>query len=187
VVVNRQKPLAGESYPDDRSLVRACAAGDAEAWSRIVDRYERLVYAIPLREGLTHHEAADVAQETFAALMTSLGSIRQPERLGSWLMTVARRLTWRERSKAARRTLDLETIDIEAEGDLGAESVNALWVYQAVQSLGEPCRSLVISLFFDPSEPDYAEIAVRLGRPIGSVGPLRARCLDRLRRLLEDA
>lgn len=171
---------------DNRSLLDACRNGDASAWSRIVDRYERLVYAIALREGLSQHDAADVAQETFTALIKGVDTITDPERLPAWLITVARRRSWR---RLGRQSLPLDDLDDDAvtADDVAADTARALWVYEAVQDLGEPCRSLVIALFFDPAEPSYAEIALRLGRPVGSVGPLRARCLDRLRAVLEQA
>lgn len=186
-LTEQRRTAARALFPDNEALVRACQAGDALAWSEIVDRYERLVYAIPLKEGLSFDQAADVAQETFAALMTSMHRIRQPERLASWLMTVARRLSWRERSRAAADRIDIAGIDVLDVGDVSDDWVTVEWVYDSVQGLGEPCRSLVLSLFFDPDEPSYAEIALRLGRPVGSVGPLRARCLDRLRSVLEEA
>lgn len=174
-------------FPDNSALIRACQDGDALAWSEIVDRYQRLVYAIPLKEGLDIDQAADVAQETFTTLMTSLHRIRQPDRLASWLMTVARRLSWRERNRAGCDELDVDAVDVEDGADAGSEWATVEWVYDALQGLSDPCRSLVLSLFFDPAEPSYAEIAMRLGRPVGSVGPLRARCLERLRTLLEGA
>ena len=169
---------------DEQALFEACRNGDDRAWSQIVNRYERLVYAVPLKEGLSREDAADVAQETFAALMTAIDSINQPERLGYWLLTVARRLSWRQRAKG-RDVVPLDDGPTPAENDLSAEAVRALWVYEAIQDLGEPCRSIVLGLFFDPTEPSYEEIAVRIGRPLGSVGPLRSRCLERLRRNLE--
>lgn len=184
-MIERQQRARHRLFPDNEALVRACQRGDAVAWSEIVDRYERLVYAVPLKEGLTIDEAADVAQETFATLMISLHQIRQPDRLGWWLMTVARRLSWRERHRDGRAEIDVTSIDLEGDADVGEESVTVQWVFDAIQSLAEPCRALVVSLFFDPAEPSYAEIAVRLGRPLGSVGPLRARCLDRLKNVLE--
>lgn len=175
----------GRLFPDNAALIAGCRNGDAQAWSAIVDRYERLVYAIPIGEGLSPDQAADVAQETFASLMAHVDKIRRPESLASWLMTVARRLSWKERHHIRRDVVDVSTIDLGSDVDLSAESVTVQWVYDAIQGLAEPCRSLVLSLFFDPAEPSYAEIALRLGRPLGSIGPLRARCLERLRTLLE--
>jgi RNA polymerase sigma factor (sigma-70 family) len=182
-MVERQRRSAHGLFPDNAALVEACRGGDALAWNEIVDRYERLVYAIPLNEGLTSEEAADVAQETFATLIAGLDQISRPDRLGSWLMTVARRLTWRARHHKSRHSVDVESVEVGVDAEHDGH-IDALWVYEAVQDLSDPCRSLVVSLFFDPAEPSYAEIAVKLGRPLGSVGPLRARCLDRLKTAL---
>jgi RNA polymerase sigma factor (sigma-70 family) len=182
-MVERQRRSAQGLFPDNAALVEACRGGDALAWNEIVDRYERLVYAIARKEGLTPDEAADVAQETFATLIASLDQIQHPDRLGSWLMTVARRLTWRARHDRSRQSVDVDSIEIGVDS-ADCAPVDALLVYEAIQGLSDPCRSLVVSLFFDPAEPSYAEIAVRLGRPLGSVGPLRARCLDRLKTAL---
>ena len=79
----------------DQSLLRACQSGDHKAWETLLERYERLVYSIPLNFGLSRGDADDVAQATFSALIRSLGSIADEERLGAWLGTVARRQTWR--------------------------------------------------------------------------------------------
>ena len=173
-------------FSDNTELMLACRSGDRRAWEQIVDRYERLVYAIPIREGLRRDDAADVTQETFAALVDSLHRIKDPDRLGYWLMTVARRLTWRVRHGQPHAVIELDEIADDDCPSIVDGTLQALWVYEAITRLDEPCRSLVLSLFFDPSEPSYGEIAVRLGRPLGSVGPLRARCLDRLRGILEE-
>lgn len=170
--------------PDVAVLLERCADGDEVAWDEIVSRYERLVYAIPVREGLDPDAAADVTQETFAALIRSLDRITEPERLGAWLMTVSRRLTWRRRAQV-RATSPLETIDIEID-DASDAAVESLWVYEAMHDLDDLCRGLITALFFDPAAPSYSEIAVSLGRPVGSIGPLRSRCLDRLRGRLEE-
>lgn len=172
-------------FSDNAELLVGCRDGDHRAWEQIVDRYERLVYAIPLREGLRRDDAADVTQETFAALVDSLDRIKDPDRLGYWLMTVARRLTWRVRHGQRHGVIDLDEIAADDGPSIVDGTLHAVWVHEAITRLDDPCRSLVLSLFFDPSEPSYGEIALRLGRPLGSVGPLRARCLGRLREILE--
>lgn len=167
------------------ALLAACRAGSTTAWRSLVDRYERLVYAIPLREGLDEDDAADVTQETFAALLRNLDTITDPDRIAHWLMTVARRTTWRCRAGRARRRADTTDVDVLAVEDHSNDMLDALAVHEAIQRLEEPCRSLVLALFFDPREPSYVDIATRLGRPLGSIGPLRGRCIGRLRSALE--
>lgn len=183
--VSLELPRCG-SAPSNRELIEQCDAGDVDAWNELVARYERLVYAIPMREGLSEHDAADISQATFEALIESLDRIRQPERLGYWLMTVCRRLTWMRRTSSSFE-LSMGT-DLP---ELPSEDPTSRWertvaVYDAVATLDEPCRSLITSLFFDPAEPSYAEISHELGYSIGSLGPLRGRCLDRLRRALDE-
>jgi len=170
--------------PIDQILLERCSAGDQDAWRTVVKRYERLVYAIPLREGLSKEQAANVAQETFTTLFTKLDAIRDPARLPSWLMTVARRESWRRRNNAM--LLVSEVDEIAADDDFVEQYSESAAIYSAVQSLGNPCRELIFGLFLDPAEPEYAALAEGLGRPVGSIGPLRGRCLTRLRVILEE-
>ena len=65
----------------DAELVVACRAGDQEAWGLLVGRYERLVFSVALRNGVTRDEAADITQMTFIALLESIGRLRDGERL----------------------------------------------------------------------------------------------------------
>lgn len=179
--------LAAQCGQSNATLLTACRAGSSTAWTSLVDRYERLVYAIPLREGLDEDDAADVTQETFAALLRNLDSITDPDRIAHWLMTVARRTTWRWRTGRARRRTDTSNVELMPVDDHSEDMLDALAVHEAVQRLEDPCRALVLALFFDPREPSYAQIATRLGRPVGSIGPMRGRCIDRLRSELVKA
>lgn len=167
-------------------LIERCSDGDLAAWHELVTRYERLVYAIPLREGLSADDAAEISQAAFETLVQSLHRIERPERLGQWLMTVTRRLTWRRRS-AQRAEISIGVAPFEPAGDVAsAQWERTVDMYDAVAELGEPCRSLLLGLFFDPDEPSYEELARLLGMAVGSIGPLRARCLARLRAALES-
>src|SRR4030095_16986550 len=78
----------------DCDLIRACRAGDARAWERLLDKYERLVFSISLNYGLTADDAADVTQITFTILLQNLNTLPDEIRLSAWLATVARRPTW---------------------------------------------------------------------------------------------
>lgn len=173
------------SEPSNSSLVARCLDGDARAWEAIVHRFERLVYAIAGREGLNSDQAAEVTQHAFGELVRQLPDLRDPERLGDWLSVVARREVWRIRREAtaAHSNRIAFVVDQVAE-DFSELYAMAAAVQQAVQALGEPCRSMITALFFDESEPDYRAISRAIGRPIGSIGPLRSRCLERLRALL---
>ena len=172
--------------PSDLELLNACRAGDQDAWGLLVERYERLVFSVALRNGVTREEAADITQMTFIALLESIGRLREDQRVASWLMSVARRLAWRQRRRSEREGRLIEQMD-QPEDPLTAWERVAV-IHEGLQQLGQACRDLLIALYFDPSAPSYAMVAERLGRSIGGIGPMRARCLQRLRALLgEDA
>ncbi len=168
----------------DSALIGQLRAGQAWAWSAFVDRYQRLVYSVALRNGLPPEDAVDVAQTTFLVFLESVSSLRSDESVASWLMTVARRQSWRVRQRK-RREVPVEGLSTTSEeSDLDWDQLAT--VHSAVAKLGNPCRDLIIALYFDPAEPTYSAIARRLDRSIGSIGPLRGRCLKRLHGLLED-
>jgi RNA polymerase sigma factor (sigma-70 family) len=177
-----------------------CRRGDAAAWEALVLRYRRLIYAIPRRSGLNEEQAADVFQTVFARLLEHLDRIEQPARIGAWFVTTARRESWRVmRRDSAALSLDAEQDDEHRTGadllpddaPLPADVVQRLEqqhaVRTAVQALDERCRSLLTLLFYCPQPRAYCEIAAALGIAEGSIGPTRARCLQKLRRLLENS
>src|SRR5919198_4154865 len=89
-------PCSGsaERHPvrdSDRPLVQACRAGDRRAWETLVRRYERLLYAIPLRCGLSEDDAADVFQTVCVRLLENLEKVRDEQHLTGWLITTAKR------------------------------------------------------------------------------------------------
>ncbi len=143
-------------------------------------------------KGLNREDAADVTQAVFEALLTSLDKIREHERVSAWLLVVARRQVWRVRNRRLREH-PVPDVDPGVErtgtavpgGDVDV-SDRVLELHEALGRLGTPCRELVTALYLDPSEPSYEEVALRLGRPVGSIGPSRARCLERLRRILAE-
>lgn len=176
----------------DDNLLEACRRGDARAWERLLDRYERLVFSIPLNYGLSRHDAADIAQHTFTVLLQSLDDLHDHERLSSWLGTVARRHTWRllERKRRERSLAEdgavngRAVVNVAAPPDPIDDWLRLEWLHDGLAALGQTCRELLVAMFFDPAEPSYTDIAERLGRPVGSIGPTRARCLDKLRKAL---
>jgi RNA polymerase sigma factor (sigma-70 family) len=178
--------LGGPSRTD-RDLVAACRKGEARAWHELVRRYRRLVYGIPRLFGLQPADADEVFQLTFASLHRSLSALKQPERLEAWLVTTAKRNSLQLVRGERRRTAVTISAGREPEQDTVPDPAQELdrhrredRVRRALEAVGEPCRSLIAALFQDPPPP-YREVAGRLGLAIGSLGPMRARCLDRLR------
>ncbi len=180
----------------DRDLIRRCRRGSAGAWQQLLNRYERLVYSIPLSYGLSRDDAADIAQITFTILIQSIDSLSEDSRLGPWLVTVARRHTWRllDRNRRERASDRLEGVDVAERavllGKSDADSIEhwelAEWLDTGLSKIGESCRELLLALYFQPERSSYAEVAAHLSMPIGSIGPSRARCLKRLRRVLGE-
>lgn len=179
--------------PSDWDLILSCRAGDASGWEQIVARYERLVYAIALSYRVPRDDAADIAQITFLALFRSLGALREDTRLSAWLATVAHRQTRRllqSRRREVPDALDLLDELLPSIAHPGGEPMERWelveWLHYGLGALSERCRDLLEALYFDEAEPAYGEVAARLDIPVGSIGPTRARCLARLKELLES-
>ena len=184
----------------DKLLLSACARGEQSAWETLVKRYQRLIYTIPRRAGLDEDQSAEVFQEVFTTLFQKLDDIDDPERLHAWLVTTARRKTWRliskERSLQQGRIgtgedkADEEFTKIPDGAPLPDEVMMRLEQQHEVRSalamLDERCRKLLTMLFYEPEPPSYGEIAVSLGTSAGSIGPTRARCLEKMLRLLNE-
>jgi len=173
----------------DQALLDACRAGDPQAWARLLDKYERLVYSIPLNYGLSQEDAADIVQMSFLYLLQSLDALHEDSNLGGWLATVARRHTWRLLKR--NRQAPLTKLDSEITNELIPDRTDEIerweiveWLNTGLVRISDRCRTVLIALYFEAEEPSYAEIARRLGIAEGSVGPTRARCLQRLKELL---
>jgi RNA polymerase sigma factor (sigma-70 family) len=175
----------------DPQLVEACLSGDAAAWNQLVERYGRLVYSIAVRSGLTPTDADDAFQTVFTILFKKLGECRQRERLGAWLTTITRREVWRI-SRARGALADVEGDDAllahpsaEPLPERVLESLEEQnLLRQALARLGDRCRQLLQRLYMDAEPVPYAEISRQFAMPEGSIGPTRARCLERLRTVL---
>lgn len=173
----------------DYDLIRACHAGDARAWERLLDKYERLVFSVSLNYGLTTDDAADVTQITFTILLQNLDTLPAGIRLAPWLATVARRHTWRLLSRNRRESVHPED-DLAGNETLGGSVDDrerwelGEWLNYGLSTLDERCRQLLLALYFDAEQPSYAEVANLLNMPVGSIGPTRARCLEQMRQSL---
>src|SRR5436190_21295707 len=163
--------------PSDEALVLACRSGDAAAWERLVDRYQRLVYSIARRAGLDHEQSADVFQFVFAMLVEHLGQIEQPALIGAWLVTTARHEAWHfsRRERMARiASLDAPQLAEPLADGLLPEALILRMEEQhevrtAIASLDERCRRLLILLFYRSDTAPYAEVPAILGISEGSI------------------
>jgi RNA polymerase sigma factor (sigma-70 family) len=178
---------------DDAALIRACQQGDADAWDTLVTRYERLIFTIARRSGLDSEEAADVYQHVFTRLVERIDAIDRPAAIASWLIKTTQYEAWRlVRRRRSLGTLvdDTYAATVIDDSPSAQERVMLLEeqheVRTAVAVLDERCRRLITLLFYQRDLLSYAEVAAILGIPEGSIGPTRARCLQKLRRLLED-
>ncbi len=173
----------------DDELIEGCRSASPEAWEEVYRRYHRLVRSIATAHGLSGHDAEEVVQITFMVLHSSAQRLRPDSRLAPWLSTVARRHSWRVREKRRREepsiaAADAASDDDTSEGALRAADNEAL--RSAFVQLPAQCRCLLEALYFRGEDLSYAEVAAELDLPIGSIGPTRARCLERLRRILTE-
>lgn len=181
-----------KALQSDADLIRACRAGDGQAWERLLDKYERLVFSISLNHGLTSEDAADVTQITFTILLQNLDSLSDDVRLAPWLATVARRHTWRLVARNRREAVNPEE-DIAGNETLGGVVDDSQrwelteWIHYGLATLDERCRKFLLALYFDAEQPSYAQVAGDLNMPIGSIGPTRARCLEQMKQNMGNA
>src|ERR1700759_1587527 len=178
---------------DVATLVRRAADGDRMAWEGLVSQYERLIWSITVEFKLVESDAADVAQTTWLRLLEHIDRIQHPDRVGSWLAATARNECLR--NLAARKRVVLGHDDAELNSAVASvpevdERILAnerdQVVRDALSRLPRRWQRLLEMLMADPPV-SYAEISDQLGVPVGSIGPTRGRCLDRLRVLLQTS
>lgn len=182
---------------DDKELIAACLDGNRDAWETLIVRYQRLIYSIPLKIRLSTDDAADVFQSVCLKMMENLSSLRDHEKLVSWLITTTTRECWRL-SARRRRDSSPELGDDESNDrmteipdhlPLADEQIVAVEqqqiVRQALAQLPERCGKLLRMLFYRKDELSYADIARQIKIPVASIGPTRARCLDKLKKILD--
>ncbi len=170
----------------DADLVQACLDGDAAAWDEVLRRFGRLVYSIPRRYGFSDADADDVFQTVLTILFRKLDTIRDRDRLSAWLIRTTHRECYRIGKQSGRYAeLDRDIEDVNEPTGEDAE----LWerrqlVRQGLRRLGGRCEQLLTALFVTPGQPSYETIARQLDIKVGSIGPTRARCFEKLEKIL---
>jgi RNA polymerase sigma factor (sigma-70 family) len=173
--------------PSDAQLVARASAGDQAAWDTIVERYSPLLWSVARAYRMSDADANDAIQTTWLRLVEHLGSLRTPDRIGAVLATMMRREALRTTRMRQRESLSGHD-DFEAAEAVEGQPESALLASErdtqlniAFSQLPPDCRRLLQLLAASPA-PSYAEVSAALGIPIGSIGPTRARCLERLRK-----
>jgi RNA polymerase sigma factor (sigma-70 family) len=190
VAIESESPESPDSsmQPRVRTLLAGARSGDERAWDELLDRFGSMIWAIARAHRLCDADAADVMQATWTALLTHLDQLKDPDRVGAWLATTARRECLRLLGQA--RSIvpygdDLPELEAgeqdPIEGLAVAHRDAALW--RSFRRLRDSDQALLRLLIADPA-PCYEEISAALEIPVGSIGPTRARALERLRREL---
>jgi RNA polymerase sigma factor (sigma-70 family) len=184
-LTDRRAAMRGER--DTAALVEAAAAGEAQAWQELIDRYAVLIRSVCRAHRLSDADREDVTQLTWLRAVEHIGRLRDPERFGAWLGTTARReclrvLQGRKRvvptCDEVRNPLFAAHVD---EDEIAVAAERRVAVRQALTTLPAKQRTL-LALLHSEREPSYDDISARLGMPIGSIGPTRGRALERLRK-----
>ena len=175
-------------------IVAECLAGNELAWSALLDRYKNLIYSIPLRYGAPHQDTADIFQAVCLDLFNELPRIRDAEALQGWLIRVTTHkcYRWKRRQVDAESNLDelaeqnpLDTLHTISP-DVLAEVEREQKLREAILRLPPRCRQMIELLFFEHPPTPYHEVARRLKLATGSIGFIRGRCLQRLKKLLAE-
>ncbi len=188
---------AGVDRTDAGALVQAAADGDAAAWKALVEGLSPLVWSVVRAHRLSDADAHEVYQTAWFRFAQHLGRIREPDKAGAWLASTARNECLKVIRSAQRLTLtdDPRLLDRVSEDgtpeqslldseEAAAQSERVRRLWQEFEELGERCRQLLRMLMATPP-PSYQEVSAALGIAVGSIGPLRQRCLRRLRARLE--
>lgn len=169
----------------DAELVRACRAGDADAWNELVERYSRYVYAIAIRGfRLSDDDAEDVFQDVFTRIYLRLDTLRDDSALRPWIAQLTRRRCLDAVSSKGRETpAEEEALTAEETADL-SDVEEAFAVREALGGLSENCQDILDRFF--AQDQSYRTIAEELEIPSGTIASRIARCLGRLKDAMES-
>ncbi|HUO35390.1 MAG TPA: sigma-70 family RNA polymerase sigma factor [Candidatus Acidoferrum sp.] len=178
-------------WPDEK-LVRECLRGSDEAWSALVDKYKNLIYSIPIKYRLSSDDATDIFQSVCLELLSELPKLRNAKALPKWIIQITAHKCFRHKQQAMRITpvgleeeLPEQIAPAQAEHVL-REAEEEQDLRRALSDLTPRCRRLIHMLFYEEPARPYQTIASELGLAPGSIGFIRQRCLDKLRKRLQQ-
>ena len=183
---------------EDADLIRRCRDGDQAAWESLVDRYQRLIFTIPRRAGLSDEQATDVFQEVFLTLFEKIDAIEQPERIRSWIVTTAKYKTWAVvrgvkglYSPATDAEMEMEMANIADTSALADDVLIEIeeqhMIRTALAKLEDRCRQILSMIYLSEPAASYVEVAAAIGVGETSISPLRSRCLKKLKDILSKS
>jgi RNA polymerase sigma factor (sigma-70 family) len=181
-----------KSSSSDERLIKACLKGDAEAWAALIDKYKNLIYSIPIKFGM-HQDASDIFQVVCVDLMSELKNLREHRALPKWLMETCYHRCLQHRRQGGRlvELTPEHTEKLENDADQSppeqmlAQLEQEQLLRAVIASMPERCERMIHMLFYEIPPRPYDQIASELGVATGSIGFIRGRCLDRLRKQLE--
>jgi RNA polymerase sigma factor (sigma-70 family) len=172
----------------DREIWQDILDGNSEAWGQLVNRYQALIYTVCIRCGLSLADAADCFQYTWLTLYQNRHKIKNPSRLSAWLVTTAKREALRLRRISDKERIDSGQLIMSDTSPLPDEELERL-EFQAqlevsLKELSPRCQRILYAFFFESEDKSYKDIAKMLNIPFNTLGPLRNRCLKRLKKIL---
>lgn len=191
-VASDPEPALDVEQASVAGLVRAAASGQDWAWQQLVGRFGGLIASVGWRYGLSAADVSELQQTTWLRLVEHIGGIRQPERVGGWLATTARRESLQILRRAGRYTTGVDDFlsglpsDDVVEPDAGPVLEEQSAALRAAWGRLKPRCQRLLSLLVADDVTAYRDLSTMLDMPIGSIGPTRARCLEHLRRLVEE-
>ena len=172
----------------DERLVRECLEGSQQAWSALIHKYKRLIYSIPVKWELSAEDANDIFQSVCVDLYSELSSLREPRALAKWLIQTTLHKCARHRrleSRFSNEEITEDLLPIVGPADKILEEVEReQGLRDALMALPARCSEMIRMLFFESPARPYNAVAKHLGLATGSIGFIRGRCLDRLKKEL---
>ncbi|MGC4047170.1 MAG: sigma-70 family RNA polymerase sigma factor [Armatimonas sp.] len=171
----------------DQRLVTACLHGEEAAWNALIERYAPLIWGILHRCGIPSPDAEDLFQNVCIKLYTQLYTLQKIERLAGWLAAITRQEAagWARRRQALPDVPETLPDNRPSPEEAAITEERLFLLRNALAALPEPCHGLLTRLYSE-NPSSYADLSEELDIPLGSIGPRRARCLERLRKLLGE-
>jgi len=178
---------------NDARLVRECLQSSEAAWTALVDKYKNLIFSVPIKYGFSTDDSAEIFQSVCVEMLSELPKLRNPKALPKWIMQVTAHKCFHHKRRAQRTEIRdmaselIETPAAERADAILKEAEEEQMLREALLSMPPRCRELIRMLFFEEPARPYDAIASELGLATGSIGFIRQRCLERLRKRLTEA